>query len=575
MSRDKGKNIFITCMSIVLMLVIMGESVVAAENNSITYGYVNEEKTQVEASIYIPSDYAEWYYDHLTIGKTLISNGMEYAILGIGSGVFSDAKLCSVIIKDRDNSFYIGNKAFENVSVLNPLAQEGGGSITISCDVETIGDYAFSNAVVSNNIYIEGDVGKIGAYAFEEVKVPGTFLLDGNIDTIGKYSFKNAGKVIVNKFREAQEGAFYGTTISALNAIEGMEILGDSAFENCICLESVKLADSVTSIGANCFKGCTSLESITLPANSLLTIGENAFPNQEGLVIVIPSEITNISNYHFDTLTNVVFQIDIDCSSTVIQYFEDNGIQYKKGSNDEVIKGDGDDTSNDNEDDDANSGESEKTENNIQSGDENQNTSSGNTDNNGASNNSGATEDTNKDDAVNTGTTTNPTQPSVEKLEKGKTYIYKNMRYKVTGSSTVTFMKPINKKVKKITIPAKVTILGKKFKVTKINKKACYKCKKLETVSIGNNVTTIGDQAFAKCAKLKKVTIGKGVTTIGKKAFAYDEALQKVKIRSKKIKTIKKSAFKGVNDKKVSITAPDEKTAKRYDKIVNKASLWK
>lgn len=152
--------------------------------------------------------------------------------------------------------------------------------------------------------------------------------------------------------------------------------------------------------------------------------------------------------------------------------------------------------------------------------------------------------------------------------QKGKTYTYKNLVYKVTGKSTVTFMKPVDKKVKKITVPAKVEILGQSFKVTKINNKACYNCKKLTAVTIGNNITNIGDQAFAKCSKLKKVTIGKGLKKIGKKVFYKDERLTTLIIKSSNLTSVGKGTLQGV--KGLNIQAPKKKVEK-YKKLFKKA----
>lgn len=181
--------------------------------------------------------------------------------------------------------------------------------------------------------------------------------------------------------------------------------------------------------------------------------------------------------------------------------------------------------------------------------------------NNGEANDTdnGGTSSSGTDDGGNSsGGTTEIPAP-----QKGKNYTYRNMVYKVTGSNTVTFMKPVNKKVKKITIPSKVKILGKSFKVTKISKKACYNCKKLTTVTIGNNVTTIGDQAFAKCTKLKKVTIGKGLTKIGKKAFYKDGKLTKIVIQSKKLKSVGKAAIRGVASGKAKLVVKTPKGKKK------------
>ena len=152
--------------------------------------------------------------------------------------------------------------------------------------------------------------------------------------------------------------------------------------------------------------------------------------------------------------------------------------------------------------------------------------------------------------------------------KKGNTYTRNSMIYKVTSSSTVTFTKPVDKNVKKLSIPSKVKILGKTFKVTKINKKACYNCKKLTTVTIGNYVTTIGDQAFAECGKLKKVTIGKGLKKIGKKAFYKDKKLKTLIIRSMKLTSVGKGTLRGV--KKVDIKAARKKLSE-YKKLFKEA----
>ena len=54
-----------------------------------------------------------------------------------------------------------------------------------------------------------------------------------------------------------------------------MEI-GESAFSDCISLESIELPDSVTKIESKAFRSCTSLQSIEIP-NSVTEIGFAAF----------------------------------------------------------------------------------------------------------------------------------------------------------------------------------------------------------------------------------------------------------------------------------------------------------
>ena len=128
-----------------------------------------------------------------------------------------------------------------------------------------------------------------------------------------------------------------------------------------------------------------------------------------------------------------------------------------------------------------------------------------------------------------------------------------NAKYKVTKSSskngTVMYVKPTKITFKKVTIPAAVKINGYTFKVTQIAKKAFYKNKKLQSVTIGKYVTNIGPSAFRDCKKLKSVVIGSSVKRIEKYAFMNDKNLKKITIKSKNLKTIQKKAFTNIYSK--------------------------
>ena len=104
----------------------------------------------------------------------------------------------------------------------------------------------------------------------------------------------------------------------------------------------------------------------------------------------------------------------------------------------------------------------------------------------------------------------------------GEKFIYKNAVYCVTGTKQVSFCRP-TKSRKQVTIPASVVFCQKRYKVTSINAKACAGDTKLTRVTIGKNVTRIGKRAFWKCKKLKKVIYkGKKIRkkNIGKQAFS-------------------------------------------------------
>ena len=103
--------------------------------------------------------------------------------------------------------------------------------------------------------------------------------------------------------------------------------------------------------------------------------------------------------------------------------------------------------------------------------------------------------------------------------------VYKNGKA-VRG--TAKLMNPLSKKNKIFIIADYIKVNGIKFKVTSINKKAFYKNKKLKKVYIGKYIVSIGAKAFAGCKNLKNI-----------------------KFKTKRLKKVGKSAFKGINKKAV------------------------
>lgn len=125
--------------------------------------------------------------------------------------------------------------------------------------------------------------------------------------------------------------------------------------------------------------------------------------------------------------------------------------------------------------------------------------------------------------------------------KKGKTFTSGDNKYKVTGSSTVSFIGLKNTKVKKVTIPKTVEYGGKKFKVTAIADKALKGKNKVTEVIVGANVKTIGKSAFESCTKLKTITIkSTKLEKVGKNALKKINSKAKIKVPKNKLKSYKK-----------------------------------
>lgn len=153
-----------------------------------------------------------------------------------------------------------------------------------------------------------------------------------------------------------------------------------------------------------------------------------------------------------------------------------------------------------------------------------------------------------------TDTDNNTDSQTADKISVGDEKNIGDVRYQVTSVETKSdtgyagevAYSPANKKVKTVEVPSEITIDGRKYKVTGIAKNAFKGNKKLTKITIGKNVTKIGDNAFNGCSKLKKITF-KGTS----------------------VKTMGKSAFKGV-PKSAKAKAP-KSAGKKYKKLLKKA----
>ncbi len=181
-------------------------------------------------------------------------------------------------------------------------------------------------------------------------------------------------------------------------------------------------------------------------------------------------------------------------------------------------------------------------------------------------------------DNYNSGSATVSIKVTEPALKKGSSYTVGDLKYKITdlpasGTGTVTVTKPVKASIKTATIPAKVTIEGRSFKVTKVAASAFKDCTKLTSATVGKNVTTIGKQAFSGCTKMTQITMKAGVTKIAKKAFYNCKKLKTITIKSKKLKTVGNKAITGIN-KKATIKVPSgKKTA--YKKLFTSATGFK
>ena len=117
------------------------------------------------------------------------------------------------------------------------------------------------------------------------------------------------------------------------------------------------------------------------------------------------------------------------------------------------------------------------------------------------------------------------------------------------GTATVTAVK---KTKKSVSVASKVTVNGVKYTVTKI-----------------------GAKTFANAKKATKVTLPATIKSIGAKAFTGAKSVKTIVINSKKAVSVSKTAFKGVDTKKMTIrvTNMSKKQLKAFKENLKKAGF--
>jgi Leucine-rich repeat (LRR) protein len=159
-----------------------------------------------------------------------------------------------------------------------------------------IGDEAFRNCDLKE-IIIEGNLESIGNYAFTDNYKLDNFNFGNALTSIGNYAFQNCYSLSSAKFDE------------------WLSSIGDYAFYGCSSLESVNMPSTITSIGAYCFGG-SNLSSIDLSRSQDLTIGQQAFSKNYKLAeIIFPEAITKVPQ---GLLWNCTSLTTVDLSQTNI-----------------------------------------------------------------------------------------------------------------------------------------------------------------------------------------------------------------------------------------------------------------
>ena len=197
-----------------------------------------------------------------------IPNGVQYiddyAFVGCSS-------LINLIFPDSLQ--LIVNGAFEYCNSLT--------SLTLPSSLQSIGKSAFRGCKSLSSLTLPSSLQSIGDSAFEECISLTSLTLPSSLQSIGNDAFRGCTSlrsVIGNQFykvigqmllsADGTEFIAYWGENSEVTIPEGVQSIGDSAFEYCNSLTSLTLPSSLQSIGQEAFDYCDSLSTLYIPTGT-------------------------------------------------------------------------------------------------------------------------------------------------------------------------------------------------------------------------------------------------------------------------------------------------------------------
>lgn len=114
-----------------------------------------------------------------------------------------------------------------------------------------------------------------------------SYVIPDGINAVGDRAFENCSELtditIPNSVSTIGYSVFYNCRrLTSVTIGNNVTAINDSTFYNCSRLTSITIPDSVTSIGGGAFVGCSRLRSITIP-KSVTSIGGDAFTHTKNL----------------------------------------------------------------------------------------------------------------------------------------------------------------------------------------------------------------------------------------------------------------------------------------------------
>ena len=252
--------------------------------------------------------------DRAFAGSSLNELGTVYNLKNLGANAFANTNLSEFVLNDTLDfeSIRLSGIPFagltltvaegsEKYAEVNGAVYNGDltkllfvnqnvtGEFVLPETVVSIGDYAFAYSNLSK-VVLHGGVETLGVGAFENAKLAAIDFQNANLKEIPSRAFYNANVINVVLPETVVLLGDYAFAKSAIASFEGngLKTIGNNAFEDCLALTTIALADGVKVMGDLVFSGCENLTTAYLP--SVETLGMYTFMDANKLTTVVFGE---------------------------------------------------------------------------------------------------------------------------------------------------------------------------------------------------------------------------------------------------------------------------------------------
>lgn len=221
------------------------------------------------------------------IEKKVKVNDAPISVSEIADGAFANCATLEKADLSKQNSalaFEIGDSAFYNCTKLSSVTFPE----KVYVEYNTVGDQAFYNNISLKEVALGEKFTVFGAGVFENCTTLASVTLPTKLTSISTRLFSGCESLqsitLPAGVKSIENSAFKDTALTSVpfETVTDLRYIGASAFEN-TKITTLKVPDSVTSIGNKAFYDCANLTSVTVPFIGQDVAHDDQFANRYGM----------------------------------------------------------------------------------------------------------------------------------------------------------------------------------------------------------------------------------------------------------------------------------------------------